>query len=96
MAAQTGAGVEIHNSGITVRTLEMQMSEADAVDAMYEFTPSLDLVSASFSERYWDEHLVLEAAGQINHTREKCPDREGPREIQVWEPQGGWRTVRTR
>ena len=63
------ARIEVHDSGITVRTLEMQMSEEDAVDAMYEFTPSRDLVSASSSERYWDEHQVLEADGKLNHTR---------------------------
>ena len=66
-------------------------------DVVYEFTiPALDLVSARFSARYWELHRELEAEGKIAHTREQCPDRDGPREIQMWEPAGGWRTVQIR
>ena len=89
------ARFEVHDRGITVRTYEMQVSETDAADALYEFTPSLDLVNASFSERYWEAHRALELQGRIGHTRDQCPDRDGPREIQVWEPRQGWRTVPT-
>lgn len=84
---------------IFVHTIEM-MSEpphqGDA-DAVYEFTnPSLDFVSARFSERYWEMHRALEADGTIGHTRDQCPDRDGPKGIQMWEPATGWRSVQTR
>jgi len=87
------ARFEVHEKGITVRTYEAQLNEVDAVDALYEFTSALELVSASFSARYWEEHRALELQGRITHTREHCPDRDGPRELQVWEPQTGWTTV---
>ena len=90
------ARLEVHETGVTVRTLEMKIDDANAVDALYEFTPSLDLVSASYSERYWEEHRALEIEGKLGHTRQECPDRDGPRELQVWDPQSDWRTVRIR
>lgn len=80
---------------VVVRTVEVPAAEAEAIDALYAFTPSLDLISASFSARYWDVHRALEAQGRLDHTREQCPDRDGPREIHVWEPQTGWRTLKT-
>ena len=90
------ARFEVHGTAIMARTYEMQLSETDAVDALYEFTPALDLVSASFSERYWDEHRVLEMQGKIAHTRANCPERDGPRQMEIWEPATGWRTVQIR
>ena len=90
------ARFEVHSEGITVRSYEVQLSDTDALDALYEFTSSLEFVSASFSTRYWEEHQALEAQGQIAHTRENCPDRDGPSELQVWEPRTGWTTVMLR
>jgi hypothetical protein len=86
---------------IQVRTIEIPQADgtgeaAAAADAIYEFTPSLDLLSASFSERYWEVHRALEAEGKLDHSREQCPDRDGPREIHVWESATGWRTLATR
>jgi hypothetical protein len=80
---------------LLARTIEMASAGGDA-DALYEFTPSLDFVSARFSERYWDVHRALEAEGRIGHTREQCPDREGPRQVQEWKPETGWRKVALR
>ena len=80
---------------LSARTIEMPAEHGDA-DAVYEFTASLDLVSAQFSERYWEMHRRLEADGRITHRRDECPDRDGPRQIQIWEPASGWRTVRIR
>jgi hypothetical protein len=80
---------------VLARTIEMTTPMQDA-DALYEFTASLDFVSARFGERYWEMHRALEAEGRITHSREQCPDRDGPRQIQMWEPATGWRTVRTR
>jgi hypothetical protein len=59
------------------------------------------LVIAGFSNDqdggmgYWDMHRQLEALGKITHTREQCPDRDGPRQILVWEPETGWITTPT-
>jgi hypothetical protein len=80
---------------LSARTVEMPAEHGDA-DAVYELTTSLDLVGAQFSERYWEMHRRLEADGRITHRRDQCPDRDGPRQIQMWEPASGWRTVRIR
>lgn len=77
---------------ITVRTIEVPSDGGDG-DALYEFTPALDLVSARFSDRYWEQHRALEAAGKILHTRAQCPDRDGPRSIRAWTAAAGWSTV---
>jgi hypothetical protein len=79
---------------IVARTIE-KPANANAPDALYEFTPALDFVRASYSDRYWEVHAELEAAGKIDHSRERCPDRDGPREIRVWEPETGWTPVAT-
>lgn len=88
------ARLQIFPDRILVHTLEMTVSDVEFADALYEFTPSLDLIGASFSTRYWEMHKKLEAEGKLDHTREQCPDRDGPREIQVWEQATGWRTVK--
>ncbi len=88
------ATVQISADRVVARTIEVP-AERDAADALYEFSPSLDLVRASFSERYWEVHRALEAQGKLTHSRETCPDRDGPREIQVWEPRTGWKTIKT-
>ena len=80
---------------ISVRTVEMHSDGGDA-DAVYEFTPALDFVSARFSERYWEIHKGLEGEGKIMHSREQCPDRDGPPAIKEWDPSRGWRTVAIR
>ncbi|MBI4265746.1 MAG: hypothetical protein HY657_15330 [Acidobacteria bacterium] len=79
-----------------VRTIEVPQGVGDAADALYEFSPSFDLLSASFSSRYWEIHRTLEEQGKIAHSREECPDRDGPREILVWEPGAGWNTLTAR
>jgi hypothetical protein len=80
---------------ILAHTIEMQAADAVAVDAIYEFTPSLDLVSARYSDRYWEVHRALEAQGRIDHSRENDPERDGPRAILEWDAAHGWTTVRT-
>ena len=77
---------------LTVHSVEMSSPVGDAA-GMYEFSPSLDLLRARFSDRYWDIHATLEAEGKIAHPRERCPDRDGPTRILIWEPASGWRTV---
>lgn len=91
------AVVQIFSGGTLVaRTIEMTSAAGDA-DVLYEFTaPSLDFVSAKFSDRYWELHRRLESEGRIHHTREQCPDRNGPRQILEWQREGGWRKIYTR
>ena len=89
------ASLEVMGNGVTVRTIEMP-STGGAADALYEFSRALDLIQASYSDRYWEVHRSLEAEGLIRHTREQCPDRLGPPAIEAWEPKSGWLTVRTR
>jgi hypothetical protein len=88
------ASVDMRPGGVIAHTDEVPATPGvSAVDAVYEFTPSLELTGATYSDRYWEIHRQLEAAGKLTHTRAQCPDRNGPREIAVWEPAGGWRTV---
>jgi hypothetical protein len=77
---------------LVARTIETPSAGGD-VDALYEFSASLEILSARFSERYWELHRALEAEGRITHRRDQCPDRDGPRQIQRWEPATGWKTV---
>ena len=88
--------VQLSADRAVIRTVEVPFGEVDSADALYELTPTLDIISASFSERYWDVHRALEAEGKLDHTREQCPDRNGPRAIEVWTPAGGWRTQQIR
>jgi hypothetical protein len=81
---------------VTARTIEVPGAAGGDADALYEFTPALDLINARFSERYWEIHRALEATGRIAHSRQQCPDRDGPRQVQMWEPATGWRTVQIR
>jgi len=80
------------NDRIIARTVEMSEERSQgAIDVIYEFTPSLDVARASFSGRYWEMHRALEVQGKVRHSQAECPDRDGPREIVVWEPSTGWR-----
>lgn len=86
--------IERTGDRLTVRTVEMAPLDGQgAADAIYEFTTSLDLVSASFSQRYWESHDRLEQERKIDHDRAHCPFKNGPREIQSWSPETGWITV---
>jgi hypothetical protein len=79
-------------AGVSARTIEVPADSGDA-DALYDFTPSLDLLSVRFSDRYWEQHRALEAQGKITHTREQCPERDGPRGVKLWTPSQGWSVV---
>ena len=86
--------VQTMTDRIIARAIEMPSSGGDA-DAVYEFNSSLDLVSATFSERYWELHRALEFEGKIAHTRQQCPDRDGPRQVRMWEPATGWHPIKS-
>lgn len=89
--------IEVTPDRVLARTIEIPNHDNQgAADAIYEFSPALDLIGASFGERYWEAHRALEAEGKLDHPRERCPDRDGPRAVAVWEPATGWRTVSLR
>jgi len=86
------ARVTLRGDALLVSTEELpQPPTTVPAHGFYEFTQQLHLVHASYSDRYWDAHLELERAGKITHTRQQCPEREGPRQIEIWEPATGWR-----
>jgi hypothetical protein len=87
------ARLQLHGDRIIVRTIEVPQAEGDAADAIYTFSAGLDLLKAEFSLRYWEVHRKLERDGTLDHPRERCPDRDGPRAVLRWDPAEGWRTV---
>jgi hypothetical protein len=92
------AVVQLVADRVVVRTIEVPWTkEAPApAEVIYEFTPNLELIGASFGQRYWDIHAALEAEGKVDHTKATCPDRDGPREMHAWAPETGWRTIKLR
>jgi len=44
-------------------------------DAIFEFSPALDLQRATFSDLYWDWHRRLESSGTLHHPADACPER---------------------
>jgi hypothetical protein len=87
------SSLELTPTRVVVHTIEVPSVGQEDVDALYEFTPELALLSARFSERYWEIHRALEARGTLDHSREGCPDRRGPRSLRVWEPSSGWKEI---
>jgi hypothetical protein len=87
------ARIEMDGGRIFVHTVEASPSEADIADAVYEFTPDLDLIRATYGDHYWDLHRDLERRGVLDHPRERCPGGDGPPEVLVWDGAGGWRAV---
>jgi hypothetical protein len=85
------AVLEITPTTIIARTMEMAADESGVVEVIYEFTHDLQLTRAAFGERYWYAHRQLELAGKIDHPADRCPDRLGPRPIEAWTPEDGWR-----
>lgn len=77
-----------------VRTVEVPPQGQGVADAIYEFTPSLEIVNASFSQRYWEVHDQLFAQKTIDHDRAACPDKDGPGRIHVWSADRGWIDLR--
>jgi hypothetical protein len=91
------ARVQVLPDRIVARTVEVEEKSPEAAaDVLYEFTPDLTLIRASFSTSYWEIHRVLEREGKLAHDRDHCPDKDGPREILVWDPETKWKRVTIR
>jgi hypothetical protein len=90
------ASLSLRADAIMVLTVELPSVTGAPADALYEFSPQLELVHASYGDRYWEAHRELERVGKITHTSEQCPDRDGPPRIEVWDPATGWTVRATR
>jgi hypothetical protein len=75
---------------VIARTVEVPPAGQGVADIIYEFSPDLVLVKASFSQRYWEVHDQLFAEKKLDHDRASCPDRDGPRPIHMWSAAEGW------
>lgn len=84
-------------SRVSARTMEIDRVTEDSpeIDAIYEFSPSMEFIGANYSDRYWDHHRLLELSGKVTHTREHCPERNGPPAVLMWDQAKGWRTIKT-
>ena len=83
------ARVSAIGNQIVVITSETSRERTD-ITGIYEFDRDLRFVRARYSDPYWDEHRRLELAGRITHSRDACPDRDGPRAVQIWDAARGW------
>jgi len=84
------ARVEMAGDQILVTTIEVDREHGGDASAIYEFDRDLRFVRAGYSDTYWDEHRRLELEGRLTHSRDACPDRDGPRAIEVWDAVRGW------
>lgn len=75
--------------GLHLQTIEVP-GEPLAATAIYEFDRALRLVSARYDDIYWSAHRRLELEGRVTHSRESCPERDGPGAIQIWREGAGW------
>jgi hypothetical protein len=62
-------------------------------ESIYEFSLDFQLQRASYGDHYWEWHRKLEKEGKIKHSREQCPERNGPPRILQWEPKNGWQEI---
>lgn len=87
------ARVAMAGDQILVTTVEVDRENGGDASAIYEFDRDLRFVRARYSDTYWDEHRRLEGEGRLTHSRDLCPDRDGPAAIHLWDAARGW--VRT-
>lgn len=92
------AVLQVTADRVVARTIEVPAGQEgqDGADAVYELTPSLDLISASFSTSYVAVRRALEAQGRLKPGSATNAKTDAPAEIQMWEPQTGWRTRKIR
>lgn len=86
------AEFEITDGRVYARTLEVPDGGPRVVDAIYEFSPSLDLLRASYSDSYREMRRALEARGALRPTPDSGDD-ERPRAVHVWDASNGWRSI---
>jgi hypothetical protein len=89
------AALDVSLGGISLHTDEIarENNVGALIEAVYEFSPAFELVKASYGDRYWDKHHALELEGKITHTREQCPERDGPPLVKMWTRDTGWTDI---
>jgi hypothetical protein len=89
------AGSSVAGSTLTVFKNEVPGDLGQGAPAsVFEFSSEFQLLRANYDDHYWEWHRKLEKEGRIKHSREKCPEREGPPFIREWTPENGWREIR--
>ena len=92
------ARIQVTPEGVMARTIEVPQPVAglDAIEALYEFTPSLDLTRATFGDHYLEFARALELQGRMRLAHAPIPTVDRPQEIQTWAPSTGWQTLKIR
>ena len=62
-------------------------------ESIYEFSLDFQLRRASYGDHYWEWHRRLEKEGKLKHSREQCPERNGPPRVLQWDAQNGWQEI---
>jgi hypothetical protein len=82
------ARITLKDGGMIVTTVELVSGEDVTATAMYEFDRDMRLLRKRHSDTYWDAHRRLELEGKLSHSRDACPERDGPPIYYVWTEQG--------
>jgi hypothetical protein len=59
----------------------------------YDLSDNFVPLSFAVSDHFWTTHRQMEADGKIHHSVEQCPERTGPRKVQMWSPERGWEWI---
>lgn len=91
------ARIQVTPQSVMARTIEVPQPAAglDAIEALYEFTPSLDLTRAAFGDHYVDFARALELQGK-HLPRAPSSPADRPGEIETWTPSTGWQALKIR
>lgn len=87
--------LEVLGNEISVRTLEGSVGEQGRqgiAQGMYIFSRDLQAKSVDVSSGYVQLHARAEREGDVNHSFWRCPERQSPKPIREWTPEG-WREV---
>lgn len=83
--------VQVTGDRIIAHTFEVPPAQgATWVEGIYTFTRSLDLIDASYSDRYSEVERALVAEGRLRSRSNNDGARPGPQYIEVWQPDTGW------
>jgi hypothetical protein len=82
--------IRSNENGFEIQTKELKSGSAEGI---FEFTKDFRLKRASYSDTYWEVHRQLEREGKIHHSREHCPERNGPMLVLSWDAADGWTKI---
>jgi hypothetical protein len=88
LGGRRGQFVSFPDGSIELRAVNRQNAEF-----IVDLTPSFEIKRRRFSDGFWLVHAQMERDGQLKHSREKCPFRDGPPVLE-WMPESGWRELR--